>query len=34
MGAVSQGGEMARHFKAKAEGKEADFDDLPPLASL
>lgn len=34
MGAVSQGGEMARHFRAKAEGREAVFDDLPPLASL
>ena len=34
MGAVSQGGEMARHFKAKAEGKDAIYDNLPPLTGL
>ena len=34
MGAVSQGGEMARHFKAKAEGKDAVYDNLPPLTGL
>ena len=34
MGAVSQGGEMARHFKARAEGREASFDDLPPISGL
>jgi enoyl-CoA hydratase len=34
MGAVNQGGEMARHFKAKAEGHEARFDDLPPMTGL
>ena len=34
MGAVSQGGEMSRHFKAKAEGLEANFDDLPPISGL
>jgi len=31
MGAVSQGGEMSRYFAAKAEGREPDYDDLPPL---
>lgn len=31
MGAVSQGGEMTKHFNAKSEGTEPKFDDLPPL---
>ena len=31
MGAVSQGGEMATYFKAKAEGSEPQFADLPPV---
>jgi enoyl-CoA hydratase len=31
MGAVSQGGEMAAYFKAKAEGSEPQFADLPPV---
>jgi enoyl-CoA hydratase len=31
MGAVSQGEEIARHFAAKAEGREPDYPDLPPL---
>ncbi|MCP5180223.1 MAG: enoyl-CoA hydratase/isomerase family protein [Pseudomonadales bacterium] len=34
MAAVSQGGEMARHFEAKAAGTEAVFDDLPPIQDL
>lgn len=31
MGAMTQGPEMRRHFEAKAAGKEADYEDLPPL---
>jgi enoyl-CoA hydratase len=31
MGAVSQGDEMATYFKAKAEGREPEYPDLPPL---
>lgn len=31
MGAVTQGPEMAAHFKAKADGREADFEDLAPI---
>jgi enoyl-CoA hydratase len=31
MGAVSQGGEMAKYFAAKAEGVDPQYDDLPPL---
>jgi enoyl-CoA hydratase len=31
MGAVSQGDEIAAHFKAKAAGGEPEFRDLPPL---
>jgi enoyl-CoA hydratase len=31
MGAVTQGPEMAAHFGAKAEGREATFDDLAPI---
>lgn len=31
MGALTQGPEMAHYFGQKAEGKEAKFEDLPPL---
>ena len=31
MGAVSQGGEMGVYFKARAEGAEPEYEDLPPL---
>ena len=31
MGALTQGPEMAAHFKAKAEGAEAQYDDLAPI---
>jgi enoyl-CoA hydratase len=31
MGAVSQGEEIAAYFKARAEGKEPEYRDLPPL---
>jgi enoyl-CoA hydratase len=31
MGAVSQGEEIGRYFKAKAEGREPEYPDLPPL---
>ena len=31
MGALTQGPEMAAHFAAKAEGREADFPDLAPI---
>jgi len=31
MGAVSQGEEMATYFKARAEGREPEYPDLPPL---
>jgi enoyl-CoA hydratase len=31
MGAVTQGPEMAAHFRAKAEGKEAEYGDLAPI---
>lgn len=31
MGAVSQGGEMAEYFKAKADGRDPVYADLPPL---
>ena len=31
MGAVTQGPEMARHFSAKAEGRDAEYDDLAPI---
>jgi len=31
MGAVSQGEEIATYFKAKADGHEPDYRDLPPL---
>ncbi len=31
MGAVSQGEEIATYFKAKAEGREPEYQDLPPL---
>lgn len=30
MGAVSQGEDMARYFKAKAEGQDPEYDDLAP----
>jgi enoyl-CoA hydratase len=31
MGAVTQGGEMAEYFKAKADGRDPVYADLPPL---
>ncbi len=31
MGAVTQGGEMAEYFKAKADGRDPEYADLPPL---
>lgn len=31
MGALSQGEEIAAYFKAKAEGREPEYQDLPPL---
>jgi enoyl-CoA hydratase len=31
MGAMTQGPEMRQHFEAKAAGKEAEYEDLPPL---
>jgi enoyl-CoA hydratase len=31
MGAVSQGDEIAAYFKAKSEGREPEYRDLPPL---
>ena len=31
MGALTQGPEIQKHFAAKAEGQDADYDDLPPL---
>ena len=31
MGAVTQAGEMAAHFGARAEGREAAYDDLAPI---
>lgn len=30
MGAVSQGGEIGKYFRAKAEDAEPQYDDLPP----
>ena len=32
MGAVNQGGDMAKYFKARAKGEEPRYDDLAPLA--